>query len=179
MKQNWILIFLIISQFGFSQQYDSVYLEKDSIDLNNQVYKIGNVYVFDYEIIEQGKSFKLSKNSRTEFGLVLSNSDSIGIDKIHLLVKPIADGLRQNENQTEISYLESPQFGTWSTTGVVDNVDNVWIHPYRRGFFSSLETCPFPFITKSRETGYEWSDAMLIGEGWGNEKWGKWEGELL
>ncbi len=27
--------------------------------------------------------------------------------------------------------------------------------------------------------GSEWTDQMKIGQGWGNEMWGKWEGQLL
>lgn len=179
MKYNLTLLLLFILQIGFSQQYDSVIIEQDSIDLNNQVYKIGNVYVFDYEIIENGVEKKLKSNSRKGFELLPLNSDSIGVHKIHLLIKPSEDSERTNENQTQISYLEGPEFASYSSTGAVDNSKNVWIHPIRNGFFSSLETCPFPFVKKPLQIGLEWKDAMLIGEGWGNKLWGEWSGELL
>jgi hypothetical protein len=179
MKYKLVLIFLCTIQIGFSQQYDNVVIEKDSIDSNNQTYKIGNVYVFDYEIIENGISKKLKTNSRRGFELVPKDSDSIGVDKIHLLIRPIADSLRTNGNQTQISYLQGPQFGSFSSTGVVDNSENVWVHPIRSGFFGSLETCPFPFVKKPLKIGQEWTDAMLIGEGWANKLWGEWKGQIL
>lgn len=137
---------LLFIHLGFSQQYNTVFMEKDSIDSNNEVYKIGNVFVFDYEIIQNGSSKKLKTNSRHGFDLVTSDSDSLGVEKIHLIVRPSDDASRTNTNQTEISYLEGPQYGSFSSTGAVDNDKNVWIHPIREGFFESLEACPFPYI---------------------------------
>jgi hypothetical protein len=180
MKYNLFFLLLCTLQIGFSQQYDSVIIEQDSIDSNNQVYKIGNVYVFDYEIIENGITKKLKTNSSSGFELVEKKSNtSIGVDKIHLLVKPTKGSSRSNENQTQISYLQGPEFSSFTTTGVVDNSENVWIHPIRSGFFSSLETCPFPFIKKPLKVGQKWKDAMLIGEHWKNKLWGEWTGQLL
>ncbi|QCE40688.1 hypothetical protein [Psychroserpens sp. NJDZ02] len=179
MKYKLFFLFLFILQIVFSQQYDSVLIEQDSVDLNNQVYKIGNVYVFDYEIIENNITKKLKTNSEGDFELVQKEHDSIGVDKIHLIIRPTDDDSRTNENQTQISYLQGPEFSSFSSTGAVDNSENVWIHPIRSGFFSSLETCPFPYIKKPLQVGAQWKDAMLIGEGWGNKLWGKWIGQLL
>ncbi|MGJ8592428.1 MAG: hypothetical protein ACSHXF_07765 [Aquaticitalea sp.] len=179
MKYIFSIFLLFIMQCTYAQQYDSVQMERDSIDLNNQVYKIGNVYIFDYEIIENGKASKLKTNSRKGFELVEKNADSIGVSKIYLLIKPSENSERTNENQTQISYLEGPDFASYSSTGAVDNIENVWIHPIRSGFFSSLETCPFPYIKKPLQIGLKWKDSMIIGEGWGNDMWGKWSGDLL
>ncbi|GGD15511.1 hypothetical protein [Flavobacterium orientale] len=179
MRNKLCFLVLLILQFGYAQQYDSVVIEKDSIDSNNQVYKVGNVYVFDYEIIKNGISKKLKTNSNDGFELVNKTSDSVGVAKIHLLVRPSIDSPRTNENQTQISYMQGPEFGSFSSTGVVDNSSNVWIHPIRSGFFESLETCPFPFVKKPLSIGLEWQDAMSIGEGWGNQLWGEWSGQLL
>lgn len=189
MKLNLTILCLILFQFGVSQQYDSVIIEEDSIDSNNKIYKPGHVFIYDYEIIENDIKYKLQENGsrfnrekkirEINFELVPIKSDSIEVDKIHLIVKPVADSDRTNENQTQISYLQEPIFASLSSTGVIENNDNVWIHPIRKGFFNSLETAPFPYIKCPINIGAEWSDQMLIGEGWGNEVWGKWEGELL
>jgi hypothetical protein len=189
MNSKLTFLFLIFVQIGFSQQYDSVVIEEDSIDLNNKIYKPGSVFVYDYEIIINDKKYKLKKNRsrhnqetkkrEIDFDLVPIASDSIGVDKIHLIVKPVEDTDRTNENQTQISYIEEPIFASFSSTGAVENNSNVWIHPIREGFFNSLETAPFPFIKSPFKIGTEWTDQMLIGEGWGNEMWGKWQGELL
>ena len=111
--------------------------------------------------------------------LLLFLADTVGLIQIHLIVKPVEETERTNKNQTQISYLEAPYFESSSSTGVVDNEENVWIHPIRNGFFNSLETCPFPYVKLPLKIQSEWSDAMLIGEPWGDDKWGKWDGQLL
>lgn len=180
---------LILFQIGFSQQYDSVVIEDENIDANNKIYKPGSVFIYDYEIIKNGRKHKLKENENkfnrekrireSIFEIVPTESDSIGIEKIHLIVNPVVDSERTNKNQTQISYLQEPIFSSFSSTGAVENNENVWIHPIRKGFFNSLETAPFPFIKKPFEIGVEWTDQMLIGQNWGNEMWGKWEGQLL
>ncbi len=189
MKLHFSIFFLICFQLGFSQQYDTVLIEEDNIDSNNQIYKPGNVFIYDYEIIQNDKKYKLKKNGskfnrekkirEIDFELVPIGSDSIDVDTIHLIVKPVADSERTNEDQTQISYLQAPIFASLSSTGAVENTDNVWIHPIREGFFNSLEIAPFPFIKTPPQIGTEWTDQMSIGEGWGNEMWGTWEGQLL
>ncbi len=189
MKLKLTIFCLILFQFSFSQQYDSVIIEENNIDSNNEIYKPGNVFIYDYEIVKDDKKHKLKGNGsrfnrekkirEINFAIVPTESDSIGVDKIHLIVKPVADSERTNGNQTQISYLQEPIFASLSSTGAVENNKNVWIHPIRKGFFNSLETAPFPFIKKPLKIGLEWTDQMKIGQGWGNEMWGKWEGQLL
>ncbi len=189
MKLKLTIFYLILFQIGFSQQYDSVVIENENIDSNNEIYKPGTVFIYDYKIIKNAKKHKLKDNGsrhnrekkirEINFEIVPIESDSIGVNKIHLIVEPVADSERTNKNQTEISYLQEPIFASLSSTGAVENNENVWIHPIRKGFFNSLETAPFPYIKKPIEIDVEWTDQMLIGQNWGNEMWGKWEGQLL
>lgn len=177
------LFFLLVFQIGFSQQYDTVFIEEENIDDNNEIYRTGNVFIYDYQIAQNGERFKLKKNegmfAQSDFELVPIGTDSIGVDKIHLIVRPIVDNKRTNENQTQISYLQEPVLASIASTGAVENDKNVWTHPIRKGFFNSLETAPFPFVIKPLKIGAEWTDQMQIGQGWGNEMWGQWEGQLL
>jgi hypothetical protein len=177
------LFFLLAFQIGFSQQYDTVFIEEENIDDNNEIYKTGNVFIYDYEIILNGEHLKLKKNdgmfAGSDFEFVPIESDSIGVAKIHLIVQPVENNDRTNENQTQISYLQEPAFASIASTGAVENEKNVWIHPIRSSFFGSLETAPFPFVKKPVKIEAEWTDQMLIGQGWGNKLWGQWEGQLL
>ncbi len=183
MKIKLTFLLLIMFQIGFSQQYDTVVIEDENIDENNEIYKTGNIFVYDYEIIQDGVRCKLKSNSgmfaRSDFELVPIGTDSIGVDKIHLIVQPVNNADRTNGNQTQISYLQEPVFASVASTGAVENEKNVWIHPIRKGFFNSLETAPFPFVIKPLKIGREWTDQMNIGQGWGKEMWGQWEGQLL
>ena len=179
MKYITIFAFSFLYCQVFSQQYDSVKVENKNIDSDNKVYKIGNVYIFDYEIVENNKSYKLNETSRTAFEFVDAKTDTVSLKNIHLIIQPQLDSLRTNENQTEIVYLPIPLLNSVSSTGLIENKDNIWLHPIRDGFFQCLETCPFPYIKFPIKKNQTWTDAMLIGEAWGNEKWGKWEGSLL
>jgi hypothetical protein len=183
MKQFSTLLLLIFSQIALSQQYDTVVFDKENIDSNNEIYKLGNVYIFDYEIINNGKTQKLKKNkgmfAGSDFELVPVDTDTIMVDKIKLLVEAVLDSERSNENQTQISYIQEPDYSSIHRTGLVENKDNIWIHPIRVSFFNSLETCPFPFVKKPLKIGKQWEDTMKIGQGWRNEIWGMWEGSLI
>lgn len=183
MKFKLIFIVFLVFEFGFSQQYDTLIIEDENIDENNEIYKTGNVFVYDYEIIQDGERCKLKSNNGmfagSKFELMPIATDSIEVDKIHLIVQPVEDADRNNGNQTQISYLQDPIYASLNSTGVVENDKNVWIHPIRKGFFNSLETAPFPFVKKPLKIGTEWTDQMKIGQGWGNIMWGKWEGSLI
>lgn len=173
------LLFVCI---GFSQHYDTVVIENENIDRDNIIYKPGNVFIFDYEIVLKGETKKLQFNkgrfTHSKFKIAPIASDSIEVDKIHLLVRPVADSERTNENQTQITYLQEPQFASIPSTGVVENENNIWIHPIRLGFFGALETAPFPYVQYPINIGDQWEDAMKIGQPWSNELWGQWEGRL-
>lgn len=183
MKLKLSTLILFITYFGFSQQYDTVYIEETDIDENNKIYKPGNVFVYDYEIIIDNKAYKLNTNkgmaARRGFELVAIDADSIGVDQIHLIVRPVEDAERTNKNQTQISFLQGPIYDSMSSTGVVENEDNVWIHPIRTGFFNALQTGPFPFVKYPLSIGSTWTDQMMIGQAWGGELWGEWDGQLL
>lgn len=188
MKQNRIklkasMLCFILFHIGFSQQYDSVVIDEENTDTNNEIYKTGTVFIYDYEITKDEKKYKLKSNkgmfATTEFELVPTQTEAIEVQKIHLIVRPVADEDRTNEHQTEISYFQEPAFASISSTGAIENDQNVWIHPIRRGFFNALETAPFPYIKKPLQMNMEWTDQMKIGEGWGNAMWGTWKGQLL
>ncbi|MEM0517885.1 hypothetical protein [Aequorivita flava] len=177
------LFFLLIFQIGISQQYDTVYIEAENIDENNKIYKPGSVFIYDYEINLNGEKLKLKRNegmfANSNFELTPISTDSIGVTKIHLIVQPIENNNRSNENQTQISYFQEPSFASITSTGAVENEKNVWVHPIRSGFFNCLETAPFPFVKTPLKLNSTWTDKMQIGEGWGNKMWGTWEGKLL
>jgi hypothetical protein len=86
---------------------------------------------------------------------------------------------RTNKNQTEVYYSYEPNPKIVSATGIVENAENIWVHPPRDGFFKSLETCPFPYAKLNKPIGYRWTDSMSIGNHWADKKWGLWDGRLL
>ncbi|WP_461641269.1 hypothetical protein [Labilibaculum euxinus] len=180
-RYSLLLLFFFIGELCYSQQYNTLEIEKVNTDLNNNIYKIGNAFTFDYEIIIDGNKYRLNRNGRfpgDKFTLVKEENDTLGL-KIQLIVPKVDKSQRTNKKQTEIYYLFEPDFSSLSGTGVVENENNIWLHPPRSGFFSALETCPFPYVKYPIEIGKNWQDKMKIGDHWCDEKWGVWKKKLL
>ena len=185
MRHTLILLFLLITELCFSQQYNTLEIERKDIDSNNEIYKVGNAFTFDYEIFIDNNKYKLNYNGEfpgDSFTLEKEENDTIDLN-IQLIVPKVDKSQKTNKKQTEIYYVIEPKLKDNNIgigqTGAIENNNNVWIHPPRSGFFSALETCPFPYIKFPIEIGKEWHDKMKIGDQWSNEKWGIWNKKLL
>ena len=163
---------------SFGQQYDGVYIEKRKIDKNNRIYTLGREFVFGIKIAQNDSTFFLKENDVENFELN-NKIDSLKISEIHLTIIKPKLFQRTNKKQTEVFYSYEPNPKSISSTGIVENAENIWIHPPRNGFFKSLETCPFPYIKLNKPIGYKWTDSMSIGNHWSNGKWGEWNDRLL
>lgn len=178
MKYRFTIIVLIVTNLALGQQYDGLHIEKSKIDKNNSVYTLGKEFVFKIKITENDSTMFLKENNTDNFKLS-KNIDSLKISEIHLTVIKPKTFKRTNKNQTEVYYSYEPNPTTVSSTGIVENVENIWVHPPRNGFFKSLETCPFPYVKLNKPIGYKWIDSMSIGNHWSDKKWGLWDGRLL
>lgn len=163
---------------SFGQQYDGLHIEKRKVDKNNRIYTLGKEFIFNIKITENDSTFYLKQNDSKNFEST-RNIDSIKISEIHLTAIKPKLFQRTNKKQTEVFYSYEPNPKIIASTGIVENAENIWIHPPRNGFFKSLETCPFPYIKLNKPIGYKWTDSMSIGNHWSNEKWGKWNDRLL
>ncbi len=178
MKNRFPIILLIVSNLSFGQQYENLHIEKSKIDKNNSIYTLGKEFIYDIKITENDSIIFLKENKFDDFKLSY-DIDPLNISEIHLTIIKPRIFKRTNKNQTEIYYSYEPNPRIVSSTGIVENAENIWIHPPRDGFFKSLETCPFPYIKVNKPTGYIWTDSMSIGNHWSNMKWGFWDGRLL
>src|SRR5690554_527238 len=98
MTRKLTVLFLIIFQIGVAQNYDTVILDSIHVDATNEVYKVGNTYIFNYEIIKNGQKLKLKNNKGMYEGSVfelaaLANPD-IEVDHIRLVVQQVSDAER-------------------------------------------------------------------------------------
>lgn len=172
-------ILVAVNFFFFSMissQYSGLKIEKIGFDRNNNIYKIGRTFQYSYKILKNGENFITS--SEDDEIILLSNSI---VNNKYLVLKVINPKIfqRTNKYQTEIRYSIEPNPASYTYTGVVENKENVWIHPPRIGFLRSLEICPFPYIKLNKPIGYTWEDSMSISNSWSNKEWGVWTGRLL
>lgn len=185
MRMLVVFGFSLLSKFVWAQQYDALFAEKKNFDLDNRIYQVGKLFSFDYEIIENDLAFVLKEN-KTQFGEKMEAKFELELKKTQnetlfkMFVKPIlAESERTNENQTQIVFTQKCNQSSFSSTGLIENDKNIWLHPIREGFFSSLEACPFPCLKFPLKIGNTWQDSMLIGEAWCGQKWGVWNSSLL
>ena len=69
-------------------------------------------------------------------------------------------------------YFEKNQFPnhTWQKqikTGVIENVEEVWMHPFRSNQYIFTEIAPFPKIEYPLKINEKWYSSLDIGGGWG------------
>ncbi|MBA9079574.1 hypothetical protein [Rufibacter quisquiliarum] len=60
------------------------------------------------------------------------------------------------------------QFITEATTGIIENAEEVWMHPFRSNQYHFTEVAAFPAVRLPLEPGQTWTDYLNIGQGWGD-----------
>ena len=81
------------------------------------------------------------------------NNDSIGIVNSYQL------------NKTRIN----PNWLSLETTGVIENVERIWTHPFRSNQYNFTQVAPFPQIELPLRIGKKWTDnSISLGESFGD-----------
>ncbi|RNI29621.1 hypothetical protein EFA69_08670 [Rufibacter immobilis] len=57
---------------------------------------------------------------------------------------------------------------TQETTGVIENSEEVWMHPFRSNQFDFTEVAGFPEVQLPLEIGKTWTSYIHPGKGWGD-----------
>ncbi|SMD32101.1 hypothetical protein SAMN04488029_0441 [Reichenbachiella faecimaris] len=55
-----------------------------------------------------------------------------------------------------------------TTTGIIENGNTTWMHPFRQNQYIFTEIAPFPSVNFPLETGKTWESNLNIYEGWGD-----------
>jgi len=156
--------------------------------LDNTIYTIGKTITFDYWIIRHGDTLKISAPPNVPPGsdfqriwdFVPAGKDDP--NKIETISISVLDGI-SNDQQTMIKYnyqlhAEPEREPFSSTSGVIENRMNVWMHPHRDKYFMILELNPFPYIQKPYEAGNRWTWSLGIGDHWADDRWKRWSNSI-
>jgi hypothetical protein len=65
-----------------------------------------------------------------------------------------------------------------SRSVIVENNEEVWVHPPRDFFFKILQLNPYPYIKKPLKKGLRWTWGLKIGDQWGDKRWKEWTGNI-
>jgi hypothetical protein len=81
----------------------------------------------------------------------------------------------ENSNKHIVNKRFSPlRFTKLDTTGVIENVKEVWMHPFRSNQYNFTEVAPFPSVKLPLHEGKTWTSSLHIGNGWGD-----WQGTVI
>lgn len=154
---------------------------------DNKAYKINRTHIFDYFILTGKDTFQITtpKVNKPEddyqrmWEFIPNRAEHE--DKIETISITVLPGI-ENNNQTKLKY--EYQYGTagysgfYSTSGIIENEMNTWMHPHRDKYFMILELNPFPYIQQPFEVGNKWTWSLSIGDHWKDSRWKIWTGSI-
>lgn len=143
--------------------FEYKYLKKDSEQRMN--------YVFIPPFYGNGSNDNSEKNSW--YLSMYFDSNTVKYYKMKVYTGKI------NTSQTPISYEyynDSDEKIMEASTGIISNVDKVWLHPPRTKGFRILELTPFPYYKANEK---KWEQKLTIGgELWSDKRWVEWKGNV-
>ncbi len=184
--------YVLVKEDGISvEKFDSTNVDQNRYTQNNITFKEGAVFTYDFEHISPTKEkllFTWDESVKDYFKrwkfVPLDSVNENTIYKVALTVKTGLNPMIDNDpdyNQTIIQYdylLQNGNAPFLSSTGVIENEDNIWMHPPRDKYFTILEINPFPYISAPYEIGNKWNWTLKIGDGWSDKRWKAWEGQI-
>ncbi|MBI9063589.1 MAG: hypothetical protein JEZ14_16530 [Marinilabiliaceae bacterium] len=173
------IIFSLLLSFLYveAQNYETLTTEKGkNPDADNSIFTSGKTFCYHLEVSKD--TTQLFINCVKSVLTVSPDQSKNSIDEVQYTVVTVKNSKRLNKGQTEVAISYEPFKGIIDETGIVENQFNLWWHPPRSDFFRILELCPFPYIQLPAQTGKTWSDQQKIGDVWGDEQWGEWQGKL-
>ena len=172
------------------EKFDTTKANDNRYNEDNSIYKVGRKFTFSYFYSDTpGKKFlmtkgNLNKDSKYDWSFEkMENQNPNSVNKIILTVRsglsPFFEQL-PDYSQTVISYdfkqLNGDAWTNSETTGAVENIKNLWMHPPRTDFFRILEINPFPYIKEPLIIGNKWSWKLKVGSYWADKRWLEWKG---
>lgn len=118
---------------------------------------------------------------RDSFGNDLSNSriritptgkrwmyDSDMQDEVIIEYEYSTEDFKNSKTYTLNKGLKNHLWQGLTKEGIIENVDQVWMHPFRANQFNFTEVAPFPEVKFPLQIGKTWSGILNIQNGWGD-----------
>ena len=163
---------------------------------NNSIYKANKKFLFDFHYLKEGVERGIVIEDLVGFTDNLDKFwhfcpiDSVGkeiVTSCELVVSHGGGGVfdkdidSEDYQQTVIlwCYLnKNNKMLTNESTGLIENENNIWMHPPRSRFFAINEANPFPYIKKPYKIGTSWAWKLKFGSHWSQPEWLVWKGAV-
>lgn len=172
------------------EKFDSLNKDQNRYNYDNEIYRVGKKFTFAYEYRDKnGTEMRMATaNTVSQNGAAwkLVPADKASDTSVAQIILSVTAGLTPfiqvmpDYNQTVILYdFKQVGGGSWNNemTGVIENSQNLWLHPPRTGLFGVLELNPFPYIKQPLTVGAEWTWKLAFGDHWADKRWLVWKGK--
>ncbi len=152
---------------------------------DNKIFTPNKTYYYDYTYQKNGTSYKFAAGETWQL-VPLNAIDDNTIYYIKLATEKGLGFMGQmdpNYFQSVVRYVvldkNKQPIGKFDVTGVIENQNNVWLHPIRKDNFALLELNPFPYAKAPYKLGRKYTWQLDIGDNWSSPNWKEWEGRIL
>ncbi|MGB0930990.1 MAG: hypothetical protein ACPGVB_09460 [Chitinophagales bacterium] len=145
----------------YASEEDSTIVER-KIPKYRVIYPAGRIYIYEAtyigvegDTLSQEKVEWMATGKRTEFS---PNRQDIMVYKYHYSPE---DSIRFIENPTinkKANYAN--RWKSKKEEGIIENVENVWLHPMRHNQYSFTQVAPYPHLRYPLEIGNKWSTSL-------------------
>lgn len=170
------------------EKFDSTVTDENRFTKNNLIFREGVSFHYKFEHLDKANKRHYFKyiDSLSYWEFVPENEvDQNTIQKVIISVKKGLQGFDKHipgYNQTIIGYAyptsKNYSGSIYTSSGVIENEANVWMHPPRDQYFQILELNPFPFIKAPYVIGTKWTWSLKIGDFWSDGRWKLWSGTI-
>lgn len=163
----------------------------DSVDRDNKIYTVGTKMVFDYYFIKNQDTLKVlllddmpyreaSSWVLVKADTVLENAQNLLIHKmtVEILKNSLFNGEQTSGQMDYLNAYNESLITSW--TGIIEDKNRVWWHPFRAYHFFTTEFSPFPEIRTPFKIGSSWNQTVRVGKNTEALEWvDDFEGNIL
>ena len=170
------------------EKFDSTITDENRFTRNNVIFREGVSFNYKFEHLDQNNKRHFFKHVDSLSSWEFVPEAEVNQNTIQRVIISVKKGLQGFDkhfpgyNQTIIGYayptMENYAGSINSSSGVIENEANVWMHPPRDQYFEILELNPFPYIKAPYEVGTKWTWSLKIGDHWADGRWKLWSGSI-
>lgn len=138
--------YILVDGYVFAENLEHKKTNCKDCDSENKIFKVDKKFIYSYKYLDSQKNaflFKILANGQWDFVSISSNEPNI-VRNIELQILPNGENFSNPKFcQTRIGYRLQKNFSNFTTTGLIENKKNIWLHPPRQYLFHILELNPF------------------------------------